>query len=95
MIEPPSADGAVVSIDVSADAELTPELRQALEVLAQAIEAEPGGDGSEEVTGFRSGLGICDSNMGCFPRTQAPCFKRMIVTCTIKPCPTYYVPDVK
>ncbi|MEY2567759.1 MAG: hypothetical protein QOE35_2288 [Actinomycetota bacterium] len=88
LIEPPATDGAIISLEVATDAELTPELRQAIEALALAVEAlgQP-----SEVEGFAR-AGICDTNMGCSPQSTRPCFSKLIVDCRIIKCPTFYVP---
>jgi hypothetical protein len=70
LVEPRPGE-AHVHIAVGEGAELTPELREALEGLASALHRE-------EVEGYAKPqpcprLHICDSLGNCQPHTQAPC----------------------
>jgi hypothetical protein len=84
LVEPPSADAALVRIDIADTSELTPELRQALEALVAAMEeVRLEGEPSEvEAFGRR-----CPARTVCSPETTSPCVSKVIIDCVITKCP--------
>ena len=77
--------GVEIQIAVGPDAELTPEIREALDGLVRALETEP------EVEGFRAtcgaqckppGFGTCNPKGTCTPQVWMPCFKKDICSVT-------------
>lgn len=94
VVEPP-ATGAFMSLDVADDAELTPELRQALDMLVQAI-SEPGQGEEEEAEAeaFQVFKPRCKGQMKCDPYTVRPCVARTIHECVIVDCPSYVKPTL-
>lgn len=96
VVQPP-ANGLRVSIEFSEDAEITPELRRALERLVRVIEDETA-ETEEAETAEAAGFQVfrprpkcpnkCPSNMVCQPENRRPCADKYIVDCTIvnQPC---------
>ncbi len=79
----PGPDTALISIDVSEAAELTPEVRMAVETLARALEEAPRAGEPDEVEGFMK----CPTYTVCTV-TSYPCIARTIVDCVVKTCPS-------
>jgi len=78
-VVPPS--GVEIQVTVGPDAQMTPELRQALDQLVGALETEA----DTEVEGFKAEKpwGTCDPQNGpggtiCMPRIWFPCAMRNI-----------------
>lgn len=86
LVEPPRPDAAYVSLDFGDDADITPELRQALERLVRAMSDE---SEQAETEGFQVFKPRCTDKLKCDPFTQRPCVARCIVECTITTCTTY------
>ncbi len=91
VVEPPSSDAAMIAVDFSQEGGLTPEVLDALEALATAVQDATAAP-STDVSGFAYGMpSICSDNNVCAPESSAPCVRRLIITCTIKPCPTFAI----
>lgn len=88
VVEP---DGIRVVVEAAEDAELTPELRQALDRLVRVIEGEISED-EPETEGFQvfrprpKCPQACPNNYVCEPKTVSDCFYYVDCTITKQPC---------
>lgn len=82
--------GVEIHVAVGPEAELTPEVRQALDQLVRALEAE----NDVEVEGFRQRcptkcmpgkFGACNPQEDCSPKIWFPCAMRMICNIVEQP----------
>ena len=85
VVEPPSPEGATISVDFSEDSELTPDLREALERLVRAL--QPPERDVEPFWSVPFPEPTCPTQISCSPLTSKPCLKRSIISCTVSPCP--------
>jgi hypothetical protein len=84
LVPPPEPGWALLHVAVDEDAEVTPELRGAIDALLVALEDLPVPAGAAEVEGFQP---ACPDQTRCAPLVRQPCFKKHIISCTIVPCP--------
>jgi hypothetical protein len=87
LLEPPTPGGMHIHIDISPDAEVTPELRTALDQLAQALAAQDEVEGFSKTCTPYSGCPVRSCNLGACEGQE--CVGR--TTCQIQP-PSCKVP---